>query len=122
MGEAARNDGGSNHRWACSRPIIDPVSRPSPTTAASCNSIDSTRSPRGGKGGKEAEEEEDSGRRFWLLKTEPSDWSWTEQAAAAGNGTALWDGVRNNQAWSRSAWSGWWRWSGGRPRGTRLWR
>ncbi|KAI4375934.1 hypothetical protein MLD38_013746 [Melastoma candidum] len=47
---------------------------------------------------KSSAEEEDSGRRYWLLKTEPSEWSWTDQAAAADNGTALWDGVRNKQA------------------------
>ncbi len=32
---------------------------------------------------------------FWLLKTEPGDWSWDDQVK---DGTAEWDGVRNHQA------------------------
>jgi predicted RNA-binding protein with PUA-like domain len=31
----------------------------------------------------------------WLLKTEPSDWSWADQVKA---GRAAWSGVRNPQA------------------------
>ena len=31
----------------------------------------------------------------WLLKSEPSSWSWDDQRAA---GTSAWDGVRNHQA------------------------
>ena len=34
-------------------------------------------------------------KNFWLLKTEPSCWSWSDQKAA---NTAEWDGVRNPQA------------------------
>ncbi|KAL6893641.1 hypothetical protein ACP4OV_007739 [Aristida adscensionis] len=33
----------------------------------------------------------------WLLKTEPGEWSWSDQARAPG-GVAPWDGVRNRQA------------------------
>jgi predicted RNA-binding protein with PUA-like domain len=33
----------------------------------------------------------------WLMKSEPSTWSWTDQVKAGPKGTA-WDGVRNHQA------------------------
>jgi len=33
----------------------------------------------------------------WLVKTEPSTWSWDDQLAAKGKRTH-WDGVRNHQA------------------------
>ncbi|KAJ0963354.1 hypothetical protein J5N97_028476 [Dioscorea zingiberensis] len=36
-------------------------------------------------------------RKYWLLKTEPREWSWAEQTEAAG-GVSRWDGVRNRQA------------------------
>ncbi len=32
---------------------------------------------------------------YWLLKTEPGDWSWDDQVK---DGSAEWDGVRNHQA------------------------
>ena len=32
---------------------------------------------------------------YWLLKSEPSTWSWEDQVKA---GIEMWDGVRNNQA------------------------
>ncbi len=32
---------------------------------------------------------------YWLLKSEPSTWSWEDQVKA---GTDMWDGVRNYQA------------------------
>ena len=32
---------------------------------------------------------------FWLLKSEPSTWSWEDQVKA---GVEMWDGVRNYQA------------------------
>ena len=32
---------------------------------------------------------------YWLVKSEPSTWSWDDQVAA---GTEGWDGVRNHQA------------------------
>jgi predicted RNA-binding protein with PUA-like domain len=35
-------------------------------------------------------------KRFWLLKTEPSEWSWDDQRA--NGGVSQWDGVRNRQA------------------------
>ncbi len=34
---------------------------------------------------------------YWLVKTEPSTWSWKDQLEAR-NQTAHWDGVRNGQA------------------------
>ena len=34
---------------------------------------------------------------YWLLKSEPSSWSWNDQLAAPER-TTLWDGVRNFQA------------------------
>jgi len=34
---------------------------------------------------------------YWLIKTEPSTWSWANQVAAGNKGTA-WEGVRNFQA------------------------
>ncbi|XP_068656835.1 uncharacterized protein [Aristolochia californica] len=37
-----------------------------------------------------------SGRRFWLLKTEPREWSWADQAS--NGGVSKWDGVKNRQA------------------------
>lgn len=33
--------------------------------------------------------------QYWLIKTEPSTWSWADQAAKK---TTSWDGVRNYQA------------------------
>jgi len=33
--------------------------------------------------------------QYWLLKSEPGEWSWDDQKAA---GTAEWDGVKNAQA------------------------
>lgn len=33
--------------------------------------------------------------QYWLMKTEPSTWSWTDQATKK---TTSWDGVRNYQA------------------------
>ncbi|GJN23136.1 hypothetical protein PR202_gb10757 [Eleusine coracana subsp. coracana] len=38
-----------------------------------------------------------AGPQYWLLNTEPGEWSWSDQARAAG-GTAPWDGVRNRAA------------------------
>ena len=32
---------------------------------------------------------------YWLLKSEPSTWSWEDQVKA---GIEMWDGVRNYQA------------------------
>jgi predicted RNA-binding protein with PUA-like domain len=34
---------------------------------------------------------------YWLMKSEPSTWSWDQQVKAGAKGTA-WDGVRNHQA------------------------
>jgi predicted RNA-binding protein with PUA-like domain len=34
---------------------------------------------------------------YWLLKTEPSTWSWNDQVKKRGAGE-LWSGVRNHQA------------------------
>ncbi|KAK6916301.1 EVE domain [Dillenia turbinata] len=34
--------------------------------------------------------------RYWLLKTEPSEWSWEDQAS--NKGVSKWDGVKNKQA------------------------
>ncbi|PIN26502.1 hypothetical protein CDL12_00741 [Handroanthus impetiginosus] len=33
---------------------------------------------------------------YWLLKTEPGEWSWEDQAA--NGGMSKWDGVKNKQA------------------------
>lgn len=35
-------------------------------------------------------------KRYWLLKTEPAEWSWEDQAA--NEGLSKWDGVKNKQA------------------------
>lgn len=35
--------------------------------------------------------------RYWLLKTEPDEFSWSDLVAAGSSGEA-WDGVRNHQA------------------------
>ena len=35
--------------------------------------------------------------QYWLLKTEPEDWSWQQQVKS-GNKGAEWNGVRNFQA------------------------
>jgi predicted RNA-binding protein with PUA-like domain len=35
--------------------------------------------------------------RYWLLKSEPSAWSWDEQVKAGAKGT-FWSGVRNHVA------------------------
>ena len=34
---------------------------------------------------------------YWLLKSEPDDWSWAEQVAKGREG-AEWNGIRNHQA------------------------
>ena len=34
---------------------------------------------------------------YWLLKSEPSSWSWDQQVAAGAKGT-FWSGVRNHTA------------------------
>ncbi|KAK2968924.1 hypothetical protein RJ640_018616 [Escallonia rubra] len=34
--------------------------------------------------------------QYWLLKTEPGEWSWEDQAA--NGGLSRWDGVKNKQA------------------------
>ncbi|KAL0422511.1 UNVERIFIED_CONTAM: hypothetical protein Slati_3274000 [Sesamum latifolium] len=35
-------------------------------------------------------------KNYWLLKTEPGEWSWDDQAA--NGGLSKWDGVKNKQA------------------------
>ena len=35
--------------------------------------------------------------RYWLIKTEPDEWSWKDQVKESKGG-AIWDGVRNFQA------------------------
>ena len=35
--------------------------------------------------------------QYWLLKTEPEEWSWNQQVKSGGKG-AEWNGVRNFQA------------------------
>jgi len=35
--------------------------------------------------------------KYWLLKTEPQNWSWTDQLKSK-NQIAEWNGVRNYQA------------------------
>ena len=35
--------------------------------------------------------------RYWLFKSEPGEWSWSDQVAEGEGGTE-WDGVRNYQA------------------------
>ncbi|KAJ4824332.1 hypothetical protein Tsubulata_004293 [Turnera subulata] len=35
-------------------------------------------------------------KQFWLLKTEPGEWSWEDQASNGGR--SKWDGVKNRQA------------------------
>ena len=35
--------------------------------------------------------------KYWLIKTEPEEWSWTEQVKSGKRG-AEWNGVRNFQA------------------------
>ncbi|CAI9104236.1 OLC1v1002868C2 [Oldenlandia corymbosa var. corymbosa] len=35
-------------------------------------------------------------KNYWLLKTEPGEWSWEDQAA--NGGVSKWDGVKNKQA------------------------
>ena len=36
-------------------------------------------------------------KSYWLLKTEPEEWSWKDQVKCGSKGS-LWDGVRNYQA------------------------
>ena len=35
--------------------------------------------------------------KYWLLKTEPNEWSWKHQVESGSKGS-VWDGVRNYQA------------------------
>ncbi|XP_030472537.2 uncharacterized protein LOC115690346 [Syzygium oleosum] len=44
-----------------------------------------------------AAEEMGKPKQYWLLKTEPGEWSWDDQVASDG-GVAEWDGVKNKQA------------------------
>ena len=37
------------------------------------------------------------GKSYWLLKTEPNEWSWYDQVKQKNKGSE-WDGVRNFQA------------------------
>ena len=37
------------------------------------------------------------GKSYWLLKTEPKEWSWSQQVIAGDKGVE-WNGVRNFQA------------------------
>ncbi len=36
-------------------------------------------------------------KNYWLIKSEPSSWSWDQQVKAGAKGTS-WDGVRNHVA------------------------
>ena len=36
-------------------------------------------------------------KSYWLIKTEPEEWSWKDQVKCGSKGS-LWDGVRNYQA------------------------
>lgn len=45
---------------------------------------------------KMGEKEATGHQQFWLLKTEPGEWSWEDQAA--NGGITKWDGVKNKQA------------------------
>ena len=36
-------------------------------------------------------------KSYWLLKTEPTEWSWEQQVKSGSKG-AEWNGVRNFQA------------------------
>ncbi|XP_026396515.1 thymocyte nuclear protein 1-like [Papaver somniferum] len=47
------------------------------------------------KRGRDGDEEEKE-KQFWLLKTEPGEWSWEDQFA--NGGISKWDGVKNKQA------------------------
>jgi predicted RNA-binding protein with PUA-like domain len=38
-----------------------------------------------------------AGRAWWLVKSEPSKWSWDDQVKAGAKGT-VWDGVKNHTA------------------------
>jgi predicted RNA-binding protein with PUA-like domain len=38
-----------------------------------------------------------AGRAYWLVKSEPSKWSWDDQVKAGAKGT-VWDGVKNHTA------------------------
>jgi len=44
----------------------------------------------------EKEKEKKEKKQMYLLKTEPSEWSWEDQAA--NGGISNWDGVKNKQA------------------------
>ncbi|XP_074321548.1 uncharacterized protein LOC141658511 [Silene latifolia] len=44
----------------------------------------------------EAETETTQKRHYWLLKTEPGEWSWEDQSTNGGK--SKWDGVKNKQA------------------------
>ncbi|KAL5712418.1 hypothetical protein ACHQM5_014595 [Ranunculus cassubicifolius] len=44
----------------------------------------------------ETKTDEERDVHYWLLKTEPGEWSWEDQAA--NGGISQWDGVKNKQA------------------------
>ncbi|KAF9618660.1 hypothetical protein IFM89_002355 [Coptis chinensis] len=48
------------------------------------------------KGKKEAKKVDKEDVQYWLLKTEPGEWSWEDQEA--NEGISNWDGVKNKQA------------------------
>ncbi|KAH9655544.1 EVE domain-containing protein [Citrus sinensis] len=52
--------------------------------------------PSFSKFGRAMKEKMGKERQYWLLKTEPGEWSWEDQAA--NGGVTNWDGVKNKQA------------------------
>ncbi|TVU45720.1 hypothetical protein EJB05_05216, partial [Eragrostis curvula] len=69
-----------------------------PPAIAGALKLTQHRMPRKGKSTvRAASTAPSTGVQYWLLKTEPGEWSWSDQARAPG-GTAPWDGVRNHQA------------------------
>jgi predicted RNA-binding protein with PUA-like domain len=68
-----------------------------PPAVAGALKLTQRRMPRKAKSTAQAASTPATGAQYWLLKTEPGEWSWSDQARATG-GTAPWDGVRNRQA------------------------
>ncbi|KAH9695070.1 EVE domain-containing protein [Citrus sinensis] len=69
---------------------------PVPMFPALTNKPTSITPPVFSKFGRAMKEEMGKERQYWLLKTEPGEWSWEDQAA--NGGVTKWDGVKNKQA------------------------
>ncbi|XBH82498.1 hypothetical protein VPH35_071138 [Triticum aestivum] len=91
--KAARGDAAASKKAA---PTATAAKKKSASTAGkkAVTPVSKKAAPAAGNGKKAAAP---AAIKHWLLKTEPGEWSWSDQAGAPG-GVGPWDGVRNHQA------------------------